>query len=252
MRLFYSTSTTSTPTTMVSMLGGKSSASIKKLNVFNVISKVSATGSAGGLAPTDATPISPAENAATTKPIVTAGSKNRLSYAQALALTTVHDSYSLLLAQKKYESISTNYMEYLALLKTLKTIDLRDTTMNILLRIAEDAILGAVNSVAVNVNFSYTQLKMITLNKYIDDILADKNVKSALSEGISGNIAASKVFKLSPLFSYYIILYGMPAKGVGFDPEKLAFIQSLPELTITGGTNIPIVQSPIAPEYAAP
>ena len=228
---------------MVSMFGMKSGSSITKRNIFNILSNVG-SGSAGTIGASDAVPTSLLEAAASTKPIITKDSKNRLSYAQAHALTVVHDSYSLLLAQKKYESISTNYTDYLTLLKTIKTIDLRDTNLNILLMIAEDAILGAVNSVAVNVNYSYTQLKMITLNKYIDDILSDKNVKKVLSDGISGNISASKVFKLSPIFSYYIILYGMPIKGAGFDPVKLAFIESLPALTITGGTNIPIIPLP--------
>lgn len=233
---------------MVSLFGGKSSVSLNKKNIFNVISKVNPN-SAGTLGATDATPLNLAQSIQQTSPIIAKDSLNRLSIQQAAALVSVHDLYSLPLGQKKYETISVNYVQYLALLKTLKTIDLRDPVMNNLLLIAQNSIIGAVNSVAVSTNFSYTKLKVVTLNKYIDDILSDKNVKSALSEGISGNISATKIFNLSPLLSYYIILYGLPLKGVGFDMDKMAFIQSLPSLTITGGINIPIVKLPDSNEY---
>ena len=60
----------------------------------------------------------------------------------------------------------------------------------------------------------------------IDDILSGKNEVSALGD-VQGEISISKTFKLAPLYSYYIYLYGMPAYGVGFDASKLSLLVSI-------------------------
>jgi hypothetical protein len=64
------------------------------------------------------------------------------------------------------------------------------------------------------------------LNKKNDDILSGKNEVSALGD-TSGQIAISKTFKLAPLYSYYIYLYGMPVYGVGFDATKLSLLSTI-------------------------
>jgi len=39
---------------------------------------------------------------------------------------------------------------------------------------------------------------------------------------------------MAPIFSYYVYLYGLPDFGVGFDPAKMAFLQSLPQFIVQG------------------
>ena len=65
------------------------------------------------------------------------------------------------------------------------------------------------------------------LNKKNDDILSGKNEVKAIGGCTSGKLSISKTFKLSPIYSYYIHLYGMPAYGVGFDATKLSLLSSI-------------------------
>ena len=39
-----------------------------------------------------------------------------------------------------------------------------------------------------------------------------------------GEFVITKTFKLAAVYSYYIILYGLPAFGVGFDTTKLTLL----------------------------
>jgi len=61
------------------------------------------------------------------------------------------------------------------------------------------------------------------LEKRVDDILAGKNEADAMSGG-SGTMGMTQTMTLSPTISTYILVYGMPAAGVGFDPVKMATI----------------------------
>ena len=208
--------------------------------LFSQVS-IHATNRVGGINVGDSVPVSYSGDVMKVKPTVTKDSRDRLTYEQANALVNAHDLYTLPLAQRKYELISTNYTKYLSLLHTIRTINLKDPRLHILLTIAEDAILGAVNSVTVNTNYTYSTLKISSLNKDIEEILSNKNVKSMISADITGNMSATKVFKLSPILSYYIILYGVPKKGVGFDPAKLEFLSNLPDIINITNTKRPIV-----------
>ena len=40
----------------------------------------------------------------------------------------------------------------------------------------------------------------------------------------TGQLAITKTFKLANVFNCYLIIYGMPAPGVGFDPVKINFL----------------------------
>jgi hypothetical protein len=54
--------------------------------------------------------------------------------------------------------------------------------------------------------------------------LTGKNEKVVEMAQASGQLNITKSFKLAPVFNYYIIIYGMPAYGVGFDPVKINFL----------------------------
>ena len=70
---------------------------------------------------------------------------------------------------------------------------------------------------------------------------------------------ATKTLLFSPLYSNYIFFYGMPEYGVGFDPNKVNFIQRLldliaqenktPDVTVEEeiGKDITILESNLLP-----
>jgi predicted DNA-binding protein YlxM (UPF0122 family) len=145
---------------------------------------------------------------------------------QSKALVEVHELYSLFLAEKKYEKISTYYEKYISLMSILLSINTKDPKISLLLRIVEDTLTGSINAISLYSHFTYNEIMILKLNKQIDDILSNKNVLKAMN-GATGLITMTKTFKMSPLLSNYIYLYGMPAYGEGFDPIKLSFLKNI-------------------------
>jgi hypothetical protein len=143
-------------------------------------------------------------------------------------LENILNLYCIQLSKKQWEKINTDETVYLETLRKLLSIKLSEPHLKLLLTIAGDALTGSVNSVPVYTKLVYNELKKYKLNTEISDILSNKNVENALSLAI-GNLEFVKTMVLPPLFSRYITIYGIPEFGVGFDPIKIAFIQSLPE-----------------------
>ena len=142
-------------------------------------------------------------------------------------LAIIYEEYVTLLANKKYEEIPSNYQKYVSLLNQVKRIKVKDYKLQTLLYVVENGLMGSINANNLYQRFAYDEIKIGLLNKRIKEILSDKNVKETIAS-TSGQFQATKTFKLSPLFSYYVYLYGLPEFGVGFDPVKLSFVRSLP------------------------
>jgi hypothetical protein len=149
------------------------------------------------------------------------------------AIERARTEYTTFLANRQYQSISTDLNKSLLLYdevyqqKALAT----NTNLLILLQITMDGIQGTMNAYTLYTQNISLTLSNIILEKKIEDILSGKNETSAISD-TCGQFTATKTFVLAPLFSYYIMMYGLPAFGVGFDPEKLALI--LKVLTANG------------------
>lgn len=150
-----------------------------------------------------------------------------LSSSQITSLHTIYTQYTTLLADKSYELIPSNYTQYLALLNQIKSINVSDYQLQMLIFIAENALVGSINANTLYQRYAYDEIKVALLNKRIQEILSGKNVIETTSS-TTGQFTATKTFKLAPLFSYYVYVYGMPAFGVGFDHNKLNFLKSLP------------------------
>jgi hypothetical protein len=161
------------------------------------------------------------------------GGYNQVTTVQVAALQKIYDLYAVVLAQKQYEQLPKNYVQYAELLTQLKAIQINDPQLRLLIDVAENALVGSVNVGALYTNYAYNEIKVALLNKRIKEILSDKNSKQTASN-VSGQFTATQTFTLSPIFSYYIYLYGIPEFGVGFDPVKLAFLRSLPQFMIQG------------------
>ncbi len=145
------------------------------------------------------------------------------------ALKIIQQQYTLNLAERTYSFIPTDYQKYLNLYKTVHTTASRITNsyLKLLLKITEEGLTGAIN--AYGLSFENTQLKTEneTLQQTIEDILSNKNERPVIRGETTDQFGLQKTFTLAPLFSYYILLYGMPAEGEGFDQNKLILLSEI-------------------------
>lgn len=144
------------------------------------------------------------------------------------ALNIIENQYVSKEAAKKYLEIPELMSQYLRLNDTMTAsiVKQRNTNLRLLFQIANDGLLGALNSKTLNADNVDLNFQKLMLNKKVDDILAGKNEVKALGD-TSGEISISKTFKLAPLYSYYIYLYGMPDYGVGFNAAKLSLLVAI-------------------------
>jgi hypothetical protein len=138
----------------------------------------------------------------------------------------IEQLYSSKMANKQYEQIPKDYNLYVELYVMIDQVKrkIKNNKLLTLVQIVEDALVGAINSYALYGYNISLNLDKVALKKTIDDILAGKNEKVVEMAQASGQLNITKSFKLAPVFNYYIIIYGMPAYGVGFDPIKINFL----------------------------
>ena len=144
------------------------------------------------------------------------------------ALNIIQNQYVSKEALKKYLEIPELMSQYLRLNDTMTAsiVKQRNTNLRLLFQIANDGLLGALNSKTLNADNVDLNFQKLMLNKKVDDILSGKNEVKALGD-TSGEISITKTFKLAPLYSYYIYLYGMPDYGVGFNAAKLSLLVAI-------------------------
>lgn len=141
-------------------------------------------------------------------------------------LRIIETQYGANMANKTYENIPSNYTNYTQLVTTLKTIQTKTTnsTLTLLLKLAEDTLVGSVNSYTLYGDNLLLQVDKSNLEKRVNDILTDKNTKLVENTFSYSNMSVQKTFKLAAVFNYYIMIYGLPVQGVGFDPVKISFL----------------------------
>jgi hypothetical protein len=142
------------------------------------------------------------------------------------SLQQIYTLYSSNMANKHYENIPNDYNLYVELYVMLGKLKAKFTNnvITTLVAFVEHALVGAINSYALYGYNVSLNLDKVGLKKTIDDILTGKNEKVVELVQASGQLNITKSFKLAPVFNYYIIIYGMPAYGVGFDPVKINFL----------------------------
>ena len=143
-------------------------------------------------------------------------------------LNEIDTRYTSNIANQQYQLIPTDLERYLVLHNTIYDTQSRQTNTNIvkLFKITNDGLHGSINTYALYTSNIQLSLNGILLQKKIDEILSGKNEQQAMSNA-DGQFTATQTFVLAPLFSYYIVMYGMPAYGVGFDPVKLSIISNI-------------------------
>ncbi|MGA1048803.1 MAG: hypothetical protein ACO3UU_12410 [Minisyncoccia bacterium] len=141
-------------------------------------------------------------------------------------LRLIQTDYSSKIANQTYEAISTDCSQYTNLIKEVQDIrtQITNSSVLLLLQIAEDTLRGAFNSLSLYGDNLFLQLDKADLQKQINDILSDKNLTTTQLSMSSNNMTLTKSFQLSHVFNYYIRIYGAPLQGQGFDPVKIAFL----------------------------
>lgn len=143
-------------------------------------------------------------------------------------LKTIELDYVKNMAERKYLQISQDMDKYLTLdyQVGLNLATAKNSNVKLLLEIARDGLTGALHSRTLNTDVTELTIKNTILEQRIEDILSGKNEVSAMDD-TCGEFVITKTFKLAPLYSYYIMLYGLPAFGVGFDPAKLTLVADI-------------------------
>jgi hypothetical protein len=165
-------------------------------------------------------------------PIYQASGSNDLilmnaSFIQTLQL--IEQFYIHNMSIKQYEKIPNDYQRYLGLYMTLQRVIMRTSSaqLRLLFKIAQDALVGAINSYTIYGDNLLLKLDKTNLQNKINDILSNKNQKLLELGNTSGQLSVKKSFKLAAVFNNYILIYGCPAYGVGFDPAKIEFIANI-------------------------
>ena len=144
------------------------------------------------------------------------------------ALNVIESNYVEKMARRKYLEIPDSMFDYISLNDTMLAAiaKQKNTNLRLLFQIATDGMAGALHSKTLSADNTDLNFQVLLLNTKVDNILSGINEVKALGEN-SGEFVITKTFKLSPLYSYYIYLYGMPAYGVGFDVTKLSLLRTI-------------------------
>jgi hypothetical protein len=161
---------------------------------------------------------------------VSTSSQQELQFGSELlnTLQKIETFYVGKMALRKYLEIPTSVPSFLSLNDTMLNAisKQKNTNLRLLFQIARDGMDGALHSRGLFVDNADLDIRVLMLNKKVEDILSGKNEVKAVGD-TSGKITITKTFKLVPIYSYYIYLYGMPAYGVGFDATKLSLLATI-------------------------
>ncbi len=161
---------------------------------------------------------------------VSTSSQQELQFGTELlnTLQKIETFYVEKMALRKFLEIPSSVPSFLSLNDTMLNAiaKQKNTNLRLLFQIARDGMDGALHSKGLFSENADLNIRVLMLNKKNDDILSGKNeIKSIAST--TGQFTITKTFKLAPIYSYYIYLYGMPAYGVGFDATKLSLLATI-------------------------
>lgn len=157
---------------------------------------------------------------------VSSGEVDLISTAYYDILRIIESMYGANMASKNYEDIPNNYDQYIQLYESLQTLQAQTTNndISLLLQIAEHTLVGAVNSYTIYGENVLLRVDKTTLETRVSELLNRVNVENVNDAETDSNLGVVRSFRLAPVYNYYIMIYGMPASGVGFDPVKLSFL----------------------------
>ena len=142
-------------------------------------------------------------------------------------LDYIEKAYGNPLADRKYQIVPTDYARFIDLYNLL--VDLTSKTSNenlqLLLKLAMDALEGATNAYNLYGQTLALQVDKINIQNRLADVLSNKNDTIVeIPSQTQGQLAITQTFTLAPVFNYYILIFGIHVYGVGFDPSKISFL----------------------------
>ena len=143
-------------------------------------------------------------------------------------LQRIEDDYLLKLVRREFDGIASNMNDALVLYDEIYQLQMtrKSEIVKLMLQLTMDGLQGAMNVYVLYTRNIELQLTNTILENKIETILSGKNDKTAMTNA-SGQIGITKTFTLAPLYSYYIMLYGLPVFGVGFDLIKLELVRQV-------------------------
>jgi hypothetical protein len=134
---------------------------------------------------------------------------------------TLYTKYSQPMAEKNYYQIDTATEDYLNLLSALQSFHSSITNENLakLVSITIHSLIGAVNISSLYEQSLASQLKISILERQVNDIVSNRNVMYTATA--TSDLTIGRKVVLAPIFSFYIMAYGLPDYGVGFIPDKM-------------------------------
>jgi len=150
-------------------------------------------------------------------------------------LNVIERDYTSHLANQSYSDISNNYLTYSNLFAVISNLQLTTTnpTLAVLLQITTDGLTGSMNALGLSISNIEANVKNILLQNQINAFESTYNQKNVIAN-TTGEYQITKTFQLAPIYSYYILLYGIPMANQGFNPSKIALLE--PILTNMGIT----------------
>jgi hypothetical protein len=157
---------------------------------------------------------------------VTQASSDIISSTFANILSLIETLYSSNAANKTYENIPNSYTQYATLLTSVQDEIATNTNEEIavLLRIAEDTLQASINLYTLYGENVLLQVDKSTLETQVQDLINAVNVEEVSTSTNTSSLTLTQTFKLANVFNYYIMIYGMPVTGEGFNPVKVAYL----------------------------
>jgi hypothetical protein len=138
------------------------------------------------------------------------------------SLKKIEKSYTSNLANGTYLNIPSDYVEFSKLFAKIAKLQIGvlDSNISLLLNITKDGLRGAMNALGLNNDNLSLNIKNIVLQNQVNSFESKHNQLNIYSN-TSGQYQITKTFTFIPLYSYYILLYGLPQRGIGFDPLRV-------------------------------
>jgi hypothetical protein len=162
-------------------------------------------------------------------PVIGAGDLSIIDTVNYNYLTTIDQFYGQNAANGTFSYIPTNYRLYTNLYVAITNIiqKVSDYRMKTLLNMVLELLSGSYSLSKISGSNILLTVDKLNLQKQIQTILENKNAKNIDTVGGSGQLNLTKTFTLAPVYNYYIIIYGMPVAGKGFDPIKIGYLTDL-------------------------
>ena len=134
---------------------------------------------------------------------VSSGEVDLISTAYYDILKIIESMYGANMASKNYEDIPNNYDQYVQLYESLQTLQAQTTNndLSLLLKIAEETLVGAVNSYTIYGENVLLRVDKTTLETRVSELLNKVNVENVNDAESDSNLGVVRSFRLAPVYN---------------------------------------------------